>query len=52
MLIQYVAHHVDGLGLVVPVHIRVSQALEFTLFSVPYCIQRQSVFGENVTIFN
>ena len=40
MLIQYVVRHVDGLGLVL-VHIRVSHALELTLFSVPYCMQRQ-----------
>ena len=41
MLIQYVVRHVGGLGLVVLVHIRVSHAQELTLFSVPYCIQRQ-----------
>ena len=41
MLIQYVVVHVEGLQLVLLVHIRVSHALELTLFSVPYCIQRQ-----------
>ena len=41
MLFQYSVGHVDGLELVVFVHIRVSHALELALFSFPYCIRRK-----------